>query len=239
MESKHSHERAYDFGRGFAESDLGGLARQAGHPAGYVGRLMGVAFNVGDRKDVTAAVETLTIPSSGVVADIGFGGGVGLRLLLDRVDARGKVHGVEVSSAMLSGSARRFSDEIARGRLELHRASITNLPFGSAALDGVITTHTIYFVSELDRAFSEIATALKSSGQAVIGLGDPDAMSSFQHYGFRVRAISEIVQATERAGLTLTEHRRIGKGTGQFHMLVAAPGKDAQRPDGSHSGGAA
>ena len=219
---------------------LGGLARQAGHPAGYVGRLMGVALDVGDRKDVTAAVETLTIPSSGVVADIGFGGSVGLRLLLDRVDgAAGKVHGVEVSSVMLSRAARRFSDEIAGGRLELHRASITNLPFGSAALDGVITTHTIYFVSELDRAFGEIANALTSSGQAVIGLGDPDAMSSFQNYGFRVRAISEIVQATERAGLTLTEHRRIGKGAGQFHILVAAPGKDAQRPDGSRSGGAA
>jgi hypothetical protein len=43
---------------------LGGLARQGGHPAGYVGRLMGVAVDVGDRKDVTAAVETLTIPSS-------------------------------------------------------------------------------------------------------------------------------------------------------------------------------
>ncbi len=217
---------------------LAGLARQAGHPAGYVGRLVGVALNVGDRKDVTAAVETLTIPSSGVVADIGFGGGVGLRLLLDRVGGRGQVHGVEVSSVMVSGAARRFSEEIAQGRLELHRASITDLPFGSAALDGVITTHTIYFVSELDRAFSEIANALKSSGQAVIGLGDPEVMNSFQNYGFRVRAISEIVQAMERAGLALTEHRRIGKGTGQFHMLVARPGRDRssagppiERPD--------
>ena len=81
---------------------LGGLARQAGHPAGPVGRLVGVALNWGDSKDVTAAVDLLTIPSSGVVADVGFGGGVGLRRLLERVDARGKVYGVEVSSVMLS-----------------------------------------------------------------------------------------------------------------------------------------
>jgi hypothetical protein len=32
---------------------------------------MGLALNLGDRKDVAAAVDTLTIPSSGVVADIG------------------------------------------------------------------------------------------------------------------------------------------------------------------------
>jgi arsenite methyltransferase len=200
---------------------------------------VGVALNLGDSKDVTAAVDSLTIPSSGVVADVGFGGGVGLRRLLDRVDARGKVYGVEVSSVMLSSAARRFSDEIARGQLELRRASITDLPFGSAVLDGVITTHTIYFVSDVDRAFTEIASALKSSGQAVIGLGDPDTMAGFQPYGFRIRAISEIVQAIENAGLTLTEHRQIGKGTGRFHLLLAAPGKSAQRPDARNSGGAA
>ena len=126
---------------------------------------------------------------------------------------------------MLSGAGRRFSNEISRGRLALHRASMTDLPFGAAVLDGVITTHTVYFVPEVDRAFREIANALKSSGQAVIGLGDPDAMRSFQPYGFRIRAISEIVQAIESAGLTLTEHRQIGKGTGRFHMLLAAPTK--------------
>ena len=186
---------------------------------------MGVALNVGDRKDVAAAVDAVsTIPSSGVVADVGFGGGVGLRFLLDRVDRGGKVHGVEVSSVMLSSAARRFGDEIAGGRMELHRASMTDLPFGSAALDGVITTHTIYFVAELDRAFGEIARALKSSGQAVIGFGDPEAMSGFGPYGFRVRAIAEVVQALETAGLTLTEHRESGKGSGRFHLLLAVPG---------------
>jgi arsenite methyltransferase len=203
-----------------------------------VGRLVGVALNIDDRKDVAAAVDALTISSGGVVADVGFGGGVGLRFLLDRVDDRGEVHGVEVSSVMLSGAAHKFRDEIARGRLELHRASITELPFGSAVLDGVITTHTLYFVSEVDRAFSEIARSLKTSGQALIGLGDPDAMSGFQDYGFRVRAISHLVQAMESAGLTLTEHRQIGKSTARFHMLLAARGKGAEPPDAGHSGGA-
>ena len=79
----------------------------------------------------------------GVVADVGFGGGVGIALLLDRVDAGGKVHGVEVSSEMLSRATRRFRDEITAGRLELHRASMTQLPFGPASLDGIITTHTV------------------------------------------------------------------------------------------------
>ena len=49
---------------------------------------MGVALNVGDRKDVMAAVDALSIPPEAVVADLGFGGGVGVALLLDRVDTR-------------------------------------------------------------------------------------------------------------------------------------------------------
>jgi hypothetical protein len=73
---------------------------------------MGVALNLGDRSDVTAAVDALPIPPEGVVADVGFGGGVGIVLLLDRIDARGKVHGVEslrrCSAARLIGFAMRY-----------------------------------------------------------------------------------------------------------------------------------
>ena len=202
---------------------LAGIARQAGHPAGFAGRLMGVALNVGDRKDVTAAVDALSIPPKGVVADVGFGGGIGISLLLDRVDASGKVHGVEVSSEMLSRARRRFGKEISAGRLELHEASMTDLPFGPGSLDGIITANTIYFVSDLDRAFAEFASALKSSGHAVIGLGDPEAMRGFAPYGFCIRPVREISEALEGAELTLNEHREVGRGSRQFHLLLAAP----------------
>jgi arsenite methyltransferase len=103
-----------------------GIARQLGHPAGLAGRLVGVALNLGDRKHVTAAVDALSIPPGGVVADVGFGGGVGIALLLDRVGASGRVHGVDVSSEMLRRAARRFREEISAGRLELYQASMTD-----------------------------------------------------------------------------------------------------------------
>ncbi len=189
---------------------------------------MGVALNVGDRKDVTAAGDALSIPPGGVVADIGFGGGVGIALLLDRVNAGGTVHGVEVSSEMLKRAERRFRKEISAGRLELHRASITDLPLGSASLDGIITTHTIYFVADLERAFAELANVLKRSGEAVIGLGDPEAMEGFTPYGFRIRPVRDVLEALERAELTLKEHQQIGKGSGRFHVLLASPREAAR-----------
>ena len=124
---------------------------------------------------------------------------------------------------MLSRAPRRFRDEITAGRLELHRASMTELPFGPASLDGIITTHTVYFVPDLERAFAELAEVLKSSGEAVIGLGDPDAMEGFTPYGFRIRPVREILDALEHAELTLKDHQQIGQGSRRFHMLLAAP----------------
>ena len=72
--------------------------------------------------------------------------------------------------------------------------------------------HTVYFVSDLGLALGELAGALKGSGEAVIGLGDPEAMKGFAPYGFRIRPVEEILGALERAGFTLTAHQQIGEG---------------------------
>jgi ubiquinone/menaquinone biosynthesis C-methylase UbiE len=200
-----------------------GIARQLGHPAGLVGRLVGLGLNLGNRQHVSAAVDALPNPPGAVVADIGFGGGIGLELLLDRLDAGGKVHGVEVSSEMLHRAARRFRAELAAGQLELHRGTLTDLPLGAASLDGLITTNTIYFVADLERAFGELATVLKPSGCAVIGIGDPEAMRKLPMaaHGFHIRPVGELVEALESAGLALAEQRAIGSGSTGFLLLVA------------------
>ncbi len=184
---------------------------------------MGAALDRGNRKAVTASVDALALPPGGVVADVGFGGGVGLALLLDRSDPSTTVHGVEVSDEMLARAGRRFREPIAAGRLLLHRASMTDLPFAPASLDGVVTTNTIYFVEDLDRAFAELAGALKPSGRAVVGMGDPEAMAKMPvaPHGFRIRSVREVADALGRAGLPVSGRRRIERGRLDFHVLIA------------------
>ncbi|MBA3799728.1 MAG: SAM-dependent methyltransferase, partial [Geodermatophilaceae bacterium] len=81
---------------------LAGLARQLGRPSGVRGRLVGGLLNRANRRTVAEAIEGLALPSGAVVADIGFGGAVGLGLLIAEVGAAGQVHGVELSQTMLS-----------------------------------------------------------------------------------------------------------------------------------------
>jgi SAM-dependent methyltransferase len=202
-----------------------GIARQLGHPGGLAGRLISKGLNRGNRRVIERAVQALPSRPDAVVADVGFGGGIGLRLLLDRPDAL-SVHGVEVSTEMIKQARAAFGADLAAGRLRLHHASITGLPLANSSLDGIITVNTVYFVDDLDQAFSELARTLAGPGRAVIGIGDPDAMGklSFTAHGFRLRPVAEIEAALDRAGLTLSEHVRVGEGRIPTHLLVSTLG---------------
>lgn len=203
---------------------MAGIAKQLAHPSGARGRLVGVALNRGNRRFVNAAVQALQPGTAAVVADIGFGGGVGLKLLLDKVDSSGGVRGVEISDTMLDNAARRFRRDISAGRLALHTGSMTKLPFADGELNGLITVNTIYFIDELDRAFTELARVVGGSGRIVIGVADPDVMARmpFTAHGFRLRPVAEVIDTLRDTGLTV-EHRRITEGGDAPHLLIGTP----------------
>jgi SAM-dependent methyltransferase len=210
-------------------SMLEGVARQLARPQGVRGRLVGAMLNRANRAAVVAAVKALPLTAGDTVADLGFGGGVGLDLLLRHVGTSGHVDGVDVSATMLSRAARRFRHDLATGKLRLHAASMTEVPLDTNSLDGAITLNTIYFIPELDLAFAELARVTKGSGRVVIGLDDPDAMarSPLTAHNFRLRSVHEIIELLKNAGLTVEEQRRIGEGDRLFHLLIAKPSQSA------------
>jgi arsenite methyltransferase len=201
---------------------MGGVAKQLGHPSGVRGRLVGAALNRGNRRFVHAAAEALEARAGAVVADVGFGGGIGLKFLLADVGQSGQVHGVEVSDTMLSSASRRYRRDLATGRLLLHSASASQLPFADGALHGVLTVNTIYFMADLDGAAVELARVIERSGRIVVRLADPDVMGKmpFTETGFRLRPVPEVIDTLRGAGLTV-EHRRISDSTSAPHLLMA------------------
>jgi ubiquinone/menaquinone biosynthesis C-methylase UbiE len=169
---------------------------------------------------VGAAADAVGAPNA-VLADVGFGGGVGLRALLGRSDGA-VVHGVEISETMLARARTRFARDVAAGRLKLHHASMAQLPLPDASVDGLITVNTLYFVAELDQALQELGRTLAPMGRAAIGVGDPDAMAQlrFTAHGFRLRPLAELTAAIEASGLVIAEHRRIGERRVPSHLLI-------------------
>lgn len=198
------------------------LAKQLGHPSGIHGKAIARGLNMGNRGVVLAAVAASEVRAGQSAADLGFGGGVGLRALLDKVGPSGQVHGVEISSTMLQGVRRRFAGDVARGRLILSPGDLTALPLTDASLDAAITTNTVYFVEDLPRAFAEIARVVRPGGRVVVGIGDPDHMRTlaFTAHGFRLRPVDEVAGLLEAAGFDAPTDRRAGEGERAFHLLV-------------------
>ena len=203
---------------------LGGLAAQLGRPTGLRGRFVGIMLNRANRGTIAAAIDALALPPGAAAADLGFGGGVGLELLLQRVGPKGQVYGVDLSPTMVGRASRRFRGEVASGRLHLRTGSIDQLPLEDGSIQGAITINTIYFIADLDRALSEMARVITRSGRVVVGIGDPAMMARLPTtpFGFTLRSPDEVAALAKSAGLALQDHRRAGQGENAAHLLVFA-----------------
>jgi ubiquinone/menaquinone biosynthesis C-methylase UbiE len=188
---------------------LSTVAGQLGRPHGILSPLVARALNRGNERAIAAAVDSAEIPRGAVAMDVGFGGGVGLQLLLDRVGDDGVVHGIEIADDMLRRARSRFGRDVASGRLRLSSGSLTGLPLEDNSVDALITLNTVYFISELDAACAELARVLRPGGRAVIGIGDPDVMARlpFTPHGFTIRPVGEIAAALQNSGLQVERHR--------------------------------
>ena len=199
------------------------LSRQLGGPSGPLGSLVARMLNKGNGPEIAAAVGALDLTGSEEVADIGFGGGLGLDLLLDQTRDGGRVHGVEPSPDMLKRARKAHPRGCSAGRLALHEAGMESLPIADGALDGWISLNTVYFVEDLPAAFAELRRVLAPSGRGVLGIADPEWMArqAFTKHTFTVRPVADIVAALAAAGLSVEQ--RTMQGSAPFRLLVCRP----------------
>lgn len=216
---------------GLRQRMLATIAGQLGRPHGLVGRGVALLLNRGNRQAMVGAVDATAAAAGNTVADIGFGGGLGLDLFLQRVGPQGTVFGVEIAEDMLTRARARFETQIAAGRIILLTGSLiilltgslTALPLDDRSLDAAISVNTMYFVPDLHVACAELARVVRPGGRAVLGIGDPDAMARlpFTAYGFELRPIDEIVVALKEAGFGEVTQRRLDEAAITHHLVVA------------------
>lgn len=198
------------------------FASQLGHPHGLASALVARVLNRTNAAAISKAVDAAGLGEGDVAADVGFGGGLGLQLMLQKVGLSGKVYGIDVSADMVSRAARQFRKEVEDGRLILDEGSLTRLPLEGGTVDGAITVNTVYFIADLAPAFAELVRVLRPGGRVVLGIGDPDSMARMPmtSYGFRLRPIDEIVGAARASGLELRSRVQTGDGIRARHVLT-------------------
>jgi len=141
------------------------LSRQAAHPHGLGGRLIGRLW-VRETAGVNDAAVELLAPAPGEsILEIGFGPGRTVGLLADR---SATVTGVDVSEEMLRLATRRNARLIDLQLVTLTVSGGTKLPVGDSSADAVLSVHNIYFWPDPETTINEIARVLRPGGRVLL-----------------------------------------------------------------------
>jgi arsenite methyltransferase len=161
-------------------------------------------MNRRNRRLIEACVEAISPEVGTAVADVGFGGGAGLGLLMERVGLTGVVTGVDPSAEARDQAARRFADELDLDRLRIVAGSADALPLETASQSGVITVNTVYFWPDLDRGLRELRRILAPGAPLAIGIGAVSVQRrmDFDSRAQRVIDAGALAGAMSGAGLT-------------------------------------
>ena len=146
-----------------------GIAEQFRHPRGYVGRLCGWLMAALNADMERAAIEQLRLSGCEHVLEIGFGPGVGVKVLTQRLPA-GFVAGVDPSEVMVHQARRRCREALAQGRVDLRIGTASALPWDNGRFDAVCSVNNVQFWEELDSDLREVHRVTRSGGRLAISV---------------------------------------------------------------------
>lgn len=112
------------------------------------------------------AVEALNLEYGDTVVEIGCGTGLNFRFLRDRVGAKGKIIGVDLTTEMLAAAGRRI-ERNKWTNIELVQCDAGDYSFPEH-VDGIISTFAITLVAEYDKIIERGAAALGPGKRLVV-----------------------------------------------------------------------
>jgi SAM-dependent methyltransferase len=184
----------------FTDPILGQLRR----PHGPLAPVTAALLNVVNRPINRWAVSALEMDGSEDVLDVGFGGGVGISLVLERLST-GRLTGIEISDEMVRRGRETFADEVGRGALRLLQASVDAIPLADASFDRVYTVNTIFFWPDMPAGLAELHRVLRPGGRLVVA-APPVAFPLARAFGLSpsgaATRIREVLRAVEAAGFS-------------------------------------
>ncbi|MCG5054145.1 MAG: metalloregulator ArsR/SmtB family transcription factor [Myxococcales bacterium] len=171
------------------------------------------------------------------VGDLGCGTGKTAELMAAFVR---KVVAVDASAAMIKAARQRLRGH---DNIELHRASLEDLPLEDALLDVAFVSLVLHHVSDPLRVFSEVARVVRPGGRiVVVDMQQHERNEYRQQMGHVWLGFSrpQIVSWFEAAGVTLVHHVALppepsARGPGLFVATAAVPERASPRARETHT----
>jgi ubiquinone/menaquinone biosynthesis C-methylase UbiE len=137
-----------------------------GRPKGFLGRLGGVIMARANRDAAKQVIKLLDLRLDDKVLEVGFGPGVGIQLLLERV-TRGWVAGVDQSQEMVRQAAARNANALRNRRVDLRYGSVERLPFADETFDKAFAINSMLW-PDARAGLQEIRRVLKTGGTVAL-----------------------------------------------------------------------
>jgi len=144
------------------------LMRMFGRPEGILGRLGGMIMARVNRDAAAQVIEMLDVRPDDKVLEVGFGPGVAIQLLLQRLPA-GSVAGVDQSQEMVGQAAARNADALRNRRADLRYGSAERLPFADRTFDKALAINSMQAWPDARAGLQEIWRVLEPGGIVALG----------------------------------------------------------------------
>jgi ubiquinone/menaquinone biosynthesis C-methylase UbiE len=141
------------------------LIRTFGRPKGVLGRLGGIIMARTNLACAAWVIDLLEIQRNDKVLEVGFGPGVGIRLLA----SAGYVAGVDASGEMVEQATARNADVIRSGRVDLRHGSAEGLPFEDNTFDKAMAINSMQIWPDAVGGLQEVRRVMRSGGRVALG----------------------------------------------------------------------
>lgn len=143
------------------------IYQQFVHPTGLLGRFIGWIMSIENRQRIEWTIDRLNPQSDDHILEIGFGPGLGIELLVQRI-SDGLIAGVDHSNVMVEQASNRNRDAVQRGLVDLRQGSAEHIPFEDSQFDTVFAINSYHLWNNQSAGLREVARVLKSGGKLVI-----------------------------------------------------------------------
>src|SRR5512140_1496693 len=143
------------------------LLRQCGRPSGWLGRLNLWSMNRRHSGVTEWGLKHVSVRKRDTILDVGCGGGMTIARLA-AIATEGKIFGVDYSEESVFASLRTNRQSVEAGRVQIHNASVSSLPFPAGMFDLATAVETHYYWPDLNADMQEVLRVLKPGGALVI-----------------------------------------------------------------------
>ncbi|MEQ8524568.1 class I SAM-dependent methyltransferase [Gracilimonas sp.] len=184
------------------------LAQQLRKPTGEAGLEVATALNESNQELYDLAFEVLNLKPRQNILEIGFGNGKHFSQYF-QAQPQLNLTGVDFSTDMCEEAMTRNSQFIEEGKLSIHCAETSSLPFQENEFDLILAINVIYFLDPPESHLQEIRRVLKPNGSFLVGYRPRHSIEhlEFTRHNFVLYETDVLVDLMESNGFKVSDQK--------------------------------